>query len=370
MSKYNYIFITSKNNPSFDFLPLNNIKVFYLEAPISIANDINTALTQVNAYHTGLGFECGNIRFGIEFTCNHPLLEAILPQIVNKNGFEELLWTNDCSVRFIELSLNYWTQSNYICTITKDQFLSFRNDIVDNYIPNNLYYVLFNLCEDNSSEYLKNPTLKSSTCDDFVIYAINFFKKSGVNIEYITYPKVASIDIFGNVKKLNYDRNKNTIISFYKNLYNLFDIISQKNMDYKEIISLVTYYLQNLNTIIYYGYDINNKNKMCYYSVEITNSPVIKYEKINVKNSYSYVPFDSLVDNQIAPNIFPNTISNISNTNQSKNKSINILLIIFAIIVIILIIYLFFKKSSNKSYSTSPYNTSNYLSNNNPIIIY
>ena len=344
----NYIFITSRNNPSFDFLPLNNIKVFYLEAPLSGVKDYNSTLLQFNLYHTGFGFECGNIRFGIEFTSNSTILDSIIPKILNKNGVDELIWTNDCSVRFIDLNIDYWTKSNYICTITKDHFLSFRNDILDNYIPNNLYYVLFNVCEDSSKEYLNNPTLRSSTSDNFINYGMNFFKKLGVNIEYITYSKLTSVSLIGSVKKLNYNKNKDKIIKFYTTINNLINKIKENTLDIKEIISLFIYYLQNLNTIIYYGYDIynNDKDQMSYYSIQLSGLPVIKYEKNNVVNSYSYTSFINLLEYKSSSNFSPKTISNFFNN--KNHKTLNIL-IISAIIVIILIIYLFFKIYSKKS---------------------
>jgi len=99
-NKYPYVDITSKTEPSFDFLlssKCKDIKVFYLEAPLSAASTFNTMWTQAHLYHTGLGFECGNIRFELEFTANYPMQDAIIP-IINEDC--TLKWTNDTSVRF------------------------------------------------------------------------------------------------------------------------------------------------------------------------------------------------------------------------------------------------------------------------------
>lgn len=346
MSDYPYVKIISKDEPSFDFLPEKKIKVFYLEAPLSVANPVNTQISQFNLYHAGLGFECDNIRFVIEFTANYAMQDAVIPKIVN----EELVWTNDTSIRFGELSLEYWITSTYLCTITKDQFIKFRDNILKYYIPNNKYYVLCKGSKTSSVYDLLNPLLKSSTCDDFVIYGLNFFKNLGVKIEYVTYPKFTNLNIVGSMKKLDYNENKDEIINFYKKVVNYIDKFSfdltEENTEL--IISLISAYYKNFTEIIYYAYDTDDSSKMAYYSFKLEEIPIFSYKKTLVNNSKSFKTFEELVQYK---NYNPNYDLK-KNYNFNSISSYKIFFIFLGVIIVFIIVMLFiFRKKIKKFFN-------------------
>ena len=342
MSDYPFVKIVSKTEPSFDFLSSKDIKVFYLEAPLSIAKPFNTMFTQLNLYHTGLGFECENIRFELEFTANTPMADAILPKIVN----DKLVWTNQTSVRLGELSLDYWVVNTYLCTITRDQFIKFRDDILNNFIPNNLFYVLAKGSKTSATYDLEDPYLKSSTCDDFVVYGINFFKNLGIKIEYVTYPKITNINLIGVIKKLDYDINKNEIFDFYKNLlkyiHNYIDL-SDVQINTELIITLISKFYYEFNKIIYYSYDVNDSSKMCYYSFKLTEIPMVSYKKTIISNSYSYLSFNDMLQNTNNIPINPNTNSS-SSLNNLSNKTKYILLFTLLLIVFVICILIIYNR--------------------------
>jgi hypothetical protein len=341
-NKYPYVKIISKTEPSFDFLlssKSEDIKVFYLEAPLSAAKQFNTMFTQVHLYHTGLGFECGDIRFEIEFTANYPMIDAVIPTI-NEDG--TLNWTNDTSVRLGQLSMDYWIINTYLCTITKQQFIKFRDDILSYYIPNNNFYVLARGSLNTSTYYLDNPYLRSSTCDDFVIYGLNFFKNLGVVIEYVTYPKFTIGNIVGGITKIDYDTNKNEILDFYKNLVAFTDnyieyIDVEINMEL--LLAFISKFYSGFNKIIYYAYDVNDGSKMSYYRVKLSDPPMIAYTKTLVNNTYNYPTLEEMLKNSNAIPINPGTNTSSSNfLNNSSNKTKYIffgLLIVFVICILI-----------------------------------
>jgi len=350
-NKYPYVKIISKTEPSFDFLlssKCENIKVFYLEAPLSVAKPANTMFTQIHLYHTGLGFECGDVRFEIEFTANTPMTDAIIPTIKD----DTLIWTNDTSVRLGELSLDYWIVNTYLCTITRDQFFKFRDDILSYYIPNNLYYVLAKGSATSSTYDLENPYLKSSSCDDFVIYGLNFFKNLGVKIEYVTYPKFISANLIGVIKKLDYDKNKDEILDFYKNLIAFFDHYTEYidvKINTELIIALISKFYAGFNKIIYYAYDVNDNTKLCYYSFKLTELPVVAYTKTLIDNSYKYLSFEDMLNYRNNIPINPNTnTSSSNNLNSSSNKKKYIFGLLFIIFVICILIFYNRKKIFKK----------------------
>jgi len=352
-NKYPYVDITSKTEPSFDFLlssKCKDIKVFYLEAPLSAASTFNTMWTQVHLYHAGLGFECGNIRFELEFTANYPMQDAIIP-IINEDG--TLKWTNDTSVRFGQLSMDYWIINTYLCTITRDQFFKFRDDILSNYIPNNRFYVLAKGSATSSTYDLENPYLRSSTCDDFIIYGLNFFKNLGVIIEYVTYPKFTNMNLIGSITKLDYNTNKKEILDFYNNLIsftnNYIEYIDVEiNMEL--ILALLSKFYSGLNKIIYYAYDVNDSSKMCYYRFKLQEAPLATYAKTLINNTYKYLSFEDMLKNTNVIPINPGTSTSSSNfLNNSSNKTKYIIGLLVVIFIICIIIFYNRKKNFEKS---------------------
>jgi hypothetical protein len=71
MSFHNYKFMDPKDPitiPSFNFLPDNDIKVYYLEATLCDLEQIQIPGIELTLYHTGLGFVSEDIKFYIDFT--------------------------------------------------------------------------------------------------------------------------------------------------------------------------------------------------------------------------------------------------------------------------------------------------------------
>jgi hypothetical protein len=128
-------------------------------------------------------------------------------------------WINETGITIGELTPEYWDHSSYICTIDKKQFMKFVNDALNDYLIKHSAYVLFKLISPKGE-----LQLDSSDCDDFVIYGIEYFRKLGVAIDYVTYPKTISINLVGKVlNKLDYneEKDKNIIVNFYKDFNNI-----------------------------------------------------------------------------------------------------------------------------------------------------
>lgn len=304
-----HIIINTDNKQSFDFLPLKNIKVFYIESPLSYTEAFKKySEIELNLYHTGFGFQCDDIKFYIDFIVNNSIQGTILPTITNS---DQLIWKNDCNVTLGDLTLDFWEESTYLCTINKDNLIKFIMDIKNNYIPNNLNYLLFRVSLSESLQDLDTPYLRSSNCDDFVIYGLNFFKNLNVEIDYISYPRFTSINIISDssspIKKLDYVKDKNIIINFYKDLEQKLNNLDQQILnDLKTnpalIIPLIITFYQSLGTIIYYSYDTIDKSKMSYYSIILSKTfPIFRYKATLISNNNKYITFNDMLSYKNTP---------------------------------------------------------------------
>src|SRR5436305_13598317 len=100
------------------FSPNLKFRLYYLEAPLSFLGEtvgiqfVDNILT-INGFHTGIGFQCTDAQFPIEFTYDDVVakgfaISSLLPEIVNN----DLVWKNQPEITqgsFIDKI--YWERS-------------------------------------------------------------------------------------------------------------------------------------------------------------------------------------------------------------------------------------------------------------------
>lgn len=340
---------------SFDFLPDEDIRVFYIEAPLSIFNEHSVrataalTLVEVNGFHTGIGFQVGNMKFYLDYTAEFSMFSALYPTGINDGG--EPIWKNGSMVTIGELSYEYWEHSTYLCTINKKQFLNLKDKILVEFIPDNPSYSLFCVAKSSNTVDLENPILRSSTCDDFVLYVIHTLQNMKIELEFVTYPKMTIAALISPTVKLldyNNDNDRNVILSFYsimqqnlktdeeemKKIIN--DLAKEKDKDKLLVMlkndittvrSMALKLYSNFGTVIYYTY--NSDNVMSYYSITFSNptdSVYLAYNPSSLVPDVKYIDFNKML-----------TMKSVS------EKYISIINIILSV-CIILIIFLFVRK--------------------------
>jgi len=177
---------------SFDFVPYDtSIRVFYLETPPSSFQKFASLKTSdhdfsVNANHTGIGFVSGDIRFYMDFSAKGGMPYAILPTI-SESG--DIVWKNEAVVSLGAFDGRHWLTSDYMCDISRDQFMKIKDLILDEFIPDNPIYALFAITPDDSVQSMMNPIRRGSISDDFCFYVITTLQKRfEAKLEYITTP--------------------------------------------------------------------------------------------------------------------------------------------------------------------------------------
>jgi hypothetical protein len=228
----------------------------------------------------------------------------------------------------------------------------FKNDVLNNYIVNNSSYVLFRVCKDG--ENLDNPYIRSATCEDFTSYSLNFFKKIGVPIEFMSYPKFIEGSLVAtDVKKLDYNKDREQILTFYRGILKFMDDLATSSSDIFKFSGLVTaltmnYMYNNYRDIIYYTYDVDNKSQMAYYSMKLVSPAVYKYRKTLIENSVQYVPFKQIIKNNLGNS--NQTINNyVEKYENVSNSSKVIIYVSIALIVIIFIILMYVYRKKLKT---------------------
>jgi hypothetical protein len=199
----------------FDFVPYDPIHVFFLEAtlgPLATAMGrlkgtfFKDSFITVDAFHTGIGFISNNISFslGLEIVSGN-MMSALIPKLDAKA--QTVGWDGSQNAIYLRsLDPNYWSESAYICTITRDQFMDLKNSIFTKggFLDLNPNYALFKVINDvtppNSTPIpsyphgsIMNPFLKSADCDDFAYYCINYLTNElSVKPEFATRPHYSS----------------------------------------------------------------------------------------------------------------------------------------------------------------------------------
>lgn len=309
---------------SFDFLPDEDIRVFYLEAPLSIFHEHSVrataglSLVEVNGFHTGVGFQVGNMKFYLDYTAVGSMFSALYPTGVDASG--NPIWENATMVTIGELSSEYWEHSTYLCNITKKQFLNLRDKILNEFLPHNPSYALFCVAKSTDITDIGNPILRSSTCDDFVLYVIHTLHNMKVQLDFITHPKMTIAAIISpTVKLLDYNNpdDKITILTFYNNIQKVLAADEQamkeaideleketdrtkqlallKN-DITTVRNMALKIFSDFGTIIYYDY--NSNNVMSYYSITLTdptNSVYLAYNPSTLVPDVKYIDFNKML---------------------------------------------------------------------------
>lgn len=200
---------------SFEFIPYADIQVFFLEATLgALSKEISKlqgmfydhGIVSVDGFHTGIGFVCKDISFSLGLEIKGGMKDAFFPTMNTSN--HTLSWSNaDNEIWLRSLDPNYWVESSYICTITRDQFMKLKDSIYTDYMPHNPQYCLFKVLNNVSTpspapttSYIEgsimNPYVMSSDCDDFAYYIINHIRKNlKVDLKFVTRPYYTSASL-------------------------------------------------------------------------------------------------------------------------------------------------------------------------------
>jgi hypothetical protein len=232
---------------SFDFLSCDEpIQVFWIESETSAIEAFDTPAMQAmhplltfNINHVGIGFKTKNTKFYLDFL-TEGMVGAVLPEVVDNKGVRELKWNNSTYVSIGDFTDNYWTKSSYVATISKKQFMNLKHNILNDFLPNNLHYVLFSLSKNNSVRDLLNPVFNNTVCDTFAIYVLNVLQqKLNVPIDYLVKPHIAISSFISNTPPVK-ETNMNLIIDYYETLTAKFNSVKEKT--YEFIMKLIKDY--------------------------------------------------------------------------------------------------------------------------------
>jgi hypothetical protein len=343
MAESNFI-----NLNNFDFIGENDsIKVFYLEAPLSVIPEkyrkkLASMMINIDGYHTGIGFVVNNKSFIIDYTATNGITNALLP---DENSLDngQLVWKNGS---FIEIGNDkeqswsnkegYWKKSTYLSTINKEQFLELRRAILTEFLVNNTSYVFFGVKNTLSGKSL----LRESICDNLPLFVIDKLSKSPINanFDFLTFPYISRTNILTNSvvpTKLDLTKDKYEIIEFYKMVYEkikeeknklnnniMMDIYDfSKNIDFKK--NVFSQLFPDMKSIIYYSYDNDTNGKLSYYRFSVDEIQV-SYSELNIPRNVTPITIENA-----------NTFSNDSSKTNSVIKTILVCILIIIICIIV-----------------------------------
>ena len=353
-------------------------KVYYLEAILSIFGGVEQIgplgdLISVNAFHSGVGFQCTDKNNPYEFTLDMIVkdgftLTSILPEIVDG----ELVWNNQGANTigsFIDRS--YWERSTYVCTITSAQVTDIMRWTLDTWQPKNPIYSLFYGIPDMQDIF--NPTFRPAFCDNYA-YSIFFYIQDqnggqftdpvnigqgfGVCIDYATVPNVtACAFVSENMVAIDYETHKGAIVGFYieleaalnqiiidgkslaeiiqeirENPGNIELILEAEKLLFEILLELYLIYTE-FDLVYYYGYDANNNPTYW----EITNPTILlDYIDSNLQRSFAAKDINGSTVND---GFTCATCSNCVDYEQEYNRSLILIIIILTVLIIATILF-------------------------------
>ena len=285
--EYCYEFITNSTN--FDFLvDYEPIKVFYNESILGMATNIidkilppelqQSNLIQLNGYHTSVGFQSDSYAFTTDLICGKGMAGTLYPDIEGNT----LIWNNENQLTYNDANsvmqntkIPYWDRSTYITTITKKDFMNVLKDI-KKYLTTYPIYALFNVNLSSNVDLL-HPDLHGLTCDSFAYFVLNKLQTYGAKINIMTPPKSNIVTyVADHIKILDFSKDKEEIITFYKNYKKLYkkianEIVSISTLNIVQVITNIhNQILGELNNnFIYYCY---GKGKPNYYRLSLNKA--------------------------------------------------------------------------------------------------
>lgn len=363
------------SEPEDDFVDMNNfdfigenedIKVFYLEAPLSfipkkVIENLGNMLITLNAYHTGMGFVFNNKSLVLDYTAKGGLIGTFLPQFdYIKKG--ELVWDNKAYIeignereQLWEDNKGYWKKSTYLTTINKDQFLILAKSIKEKFLITNASYVFFGVKNAKTGKTL----IRESICDGFCKFVIDELAKSPINakFDFLTYPVLTTANNVTNssVKKLDTKKDKNEILNFYKNVFKVIHMkkhslfsniettlpwIKHTSIDLFNHLfmrSVFSEIYEEMRSIILYSYDNDKDGKLCYYKV-IVDGIDISYSEVNIPKNV--IPA-KIIKKDMKVNDLEKTKQKLK---EKSSKSIfygkSIFIITLIILLVLLVVYI------------------------------
>lgn len=219
------------------------IEVYYTETPLGGQGTIGYkpqpgelkpygAIYNVN--HTGIGFRIIEKNGVItEFVFNLRVsdfgLYILMPHInENSKDFSDLDWCNEVLLTYIPImDRTYWLKSDYICTITRDDFYALIDWIKGDYQLKRTKYIFLSVIKNVNREDIFNPVRKSYLCDDFCYDVLHFLQEQrNIAIQYYTVPdyNIAAFVTDKPVKELDTSKpeNRELIYNFYFSIKSIF----------------------------------------------------------------------------------------------------------------------------------------------------
>jgi len=310
------IYTDLTNDISFDFLPYDTpIRVYFLEAPlgflenISILSAAGHPVLNINGYHSGIGFVCGDISFYFDYMADAGIGGTLLPLV---DDCSNITWNNKTKITIGSMNTDYWTRSSYLTSITREQFMSLKDWSINVYLPISPMYVLFGIVKDSTPESIFNPIKRGSTCYNYAYGIINMLQNHlGVKINYMTKPAYDATLIIpdGELTILNISNvvDKIAIVKFYKDTQDFMVECSALATDIKKQIDKSSYDLATVmklgydlmtkvyarwltlkqNTFIYYTYDAKNIPQYYAFSIKTINITYVSYPLVNAREKFS-----------------------------------------------------------------------------------
>eukprot|EP01132_Coremiostelium_polycephalum_P009617 gene9617-11784_t len=202
------------------------ILVRYLEAPLLS----NMILGQLNAFHSGLGFQTltTNEEYTVDFIARPSIITSIFPENVSDT---DIIWDTWGTVRVLNyINDTYWSSRPKVMQITGEQFQQFLC-WVPLYNETYPYYSLFDIRDNRTQELFT----KSVTCNDFVWASFSTLYDLGAKIINQTLTKRDYVTLFVTEEPIRVynprdPANWNSLNTFYKNM------IFQSNETASELI--------------------------------------------------------------------------------------------------------------------------------------
>jgi hypothetical protein len=219
------------------------IEVYYTETPLGGQGTIGYKPQPgelkpygliYNVNHTGIGFRVIEKNGLIsEFVFNLRVsdfgLYILMPHInENSKDFSDLDWCNEVLLTFIPImDRTYWLKSDYICTITRDDFYALIDWIKGDYQLKRTKYIFLSVIKGINRQDIFNPVRKSYLCDDFCYDVLHFLQENrNIAIQYYTVPDY-NIAAFVTDKPVNEldtskEENRELIYNFYLSIKTIF----------------------------------------------------------------------------------------------------------------------------------------------------
>ncbi|KAN0003462.1 hypothetical protein ACTFIZ_009621 [Dictyostelium cf. discoideum] len=199
----------------------DEIEVYYMQAPVFEAV-FGNFFGKLGGYHSAIGFY--DLTTGLNYTAEYDAIFEVgngtLPNIINVDGKDELLWCNAgilCTVPYINET--YWDKNIY-STASKTYMGTINGTQLNQYIEWMQQYNISNPVYqtwDVWNNYGQDLFVPSTTCDDFTQASIEHLGSIGINYNCSTVFKRDYINLFTEKPQpIDFTEHYDDIFKFYE----------------------------------------------------------------------------------------------------------------------------------------------------------